>query len=113
MNAMDLLKKTQKKFVSSSSMSASESITYNHVSGTIVKNLRVFVDEENFNDSTREKGVINTTSFLNVFLDEEPTNKDTILYDSKTYFVKEWTKSTGMWIIHTVNNKRHAVTHRK
>ena len=110
---MELHLSSQKKFVSSPSLSLSEPIDYTHVSGRVVKGLRVFADETDFNDSTREKGVQNTLSIFNVVLDEEPTNHDTISYLGKIFTVKEWAFSDGMWMIQSINSKRHAITHRK
>ncbi len=111
MNAMDLLNQTQSAYVNSDYGTA-ESITYNHKLSLASEDIKSFISGSDFNDKDRDK-THNEVTFHNLILSEEPTKLDTILYNSITWKVREWTYSQSMYIVIAENAKRNTVSKRE
>ncbi|MEA2091049.1 MAG: hypothetical protein U9O83_01635 [Campylobacterota bacterium] len=108
---MDLLKSSQKSFVSDDTLGVSESIVYTHKTSTLVETVNAFVDSSDYNSEDKDK-TLNQIAFANVILDEAPSKLDSILYDGIVWNVREFTKSAGMWYIKADNAKRNTVSKR-
>ena len=110
---MEELMDSQVEFANDPSLGANNLITYNHISGTIVKNLGVFVGKPKFNDKEKNNQRVDKIEFTNVNLSIEPTNNDTIEYNNTVYKVEEWIFATGLYIIQAYANKHHSASQRK
>ncbi len=109
MGAMDLLKKTQKDFVSNQNLGVSESIDYTHKKSTLVEPTFAFVDTLKTNNDSENQVKQNEIIFSSVFLVEIPEVDDKISYDTKIYEVYENPKKMNdLWTIKARENARHS-----
>lgn len=111
MTSIDLLKKTQKDFVTNENSGVSESIIVQHK--TLIEETRAFVgvDIQNKKDSDVRLSEI---EFANVYLEENPKIDDKIIYEGETWEIYEQPKKQiGLWIIKCRKDARHSAGARR
>ena len=111
MSVRDLIDKTQKNFVNSTS-APTRAVVYTRNSDSLVIPLNAFVDEVEFNQDDKDSKRVNRISFRGLILTQEPTFLDTITYDGKIYKVRRWTKVGDIYSVEAENAKQNKMATR-
>lgn len=106
MNVSDLLAETQLLFVSDSELGASEEIVYQHKASALTENTRAFIGGNIFS-KYGSNDTKNESDFASVYLVEEPSKLDTILFGGKSYKIRSWLYANGLYYFNTEESKRN------
>jgi len=111
MSVRDLIDSTREAFVVSTD-APTRAIVYKRSSDDTEIPLNSFVSGNDFNQDMSDDKKVNTITCRGLVLEQEPTKTDTILYNGKTYTVREWDKSGSVYSVMAENSKRNKVTSR-
>lgn len=102
----------RERITTNASLFATRQISYTSSVVGLPISLEALISENDFNKDLPEDKKTNTLNCRNLKLASEPTKTDTILYDGKTYIVREFTKIGTMYNVVAENAKRNKVTSR-
>jgi len=112
MSVRELIDASSTWFVDSGT-APTRAIVYTHISDALDIPLNSFVSGDDLNQDLSDDKKVNKIT-CTVFLEEEPTKLDKILYNGKTYTVRMWTSlgTIGKYSVQAENAKRNKVTSR-
>lgn len=103
----------REQWVANSAVCPNRSISYIPSSTQVALPLEALVSAVDFNKDLPDDKKVNATVFSGLKLTIEPTRTDIIIYNDKTFTVREWKLVGTLYSVMAENAKRNKVTSRK